>query len=446
MANEPLENYSLLKLIIRESETIENGRVFYSILKFIKKNDLNLNLYSQKADSSIDENYSITDSAIEVLSFGMYLIITVIGEDGDIEKLAGWLGEKCNDGIMTVEKPRITFLNKLKRSMAIRKLTAENIMSRDVVMVHENTRISDIISLLYDRKVRFLPVLDESSGRVKGIITEGDLIKKSFLPLKIKLFRTHDQDMRKFDELIKNIKKNDEITAAGIMRTDEIHSVAPGTKIDNVILKMNKHKLKRILVVDDGQKLQGIITRYDIFRSISSGAKPGEGKAGGAARGAEKCPGEKGGATDGGIKKFIDYRFEAVSRETKLDRIIEKINASELTFIPVVDENNYVVGIITDDEIFSFKTKSGQTENIFAKISSYFFKRENPVNLEFDLNLTAGAIMKDIGGDTLCEDASFDVALGRMLEQNIKMAVITDRDSKYRGVISRRNIIRNLIS
>ena len=52
------------------------------------------------------------------------------------------------------------------------------IMARAVVTVHPSARIVDAIRLLLDQHISGLPVID-SSGKLVGILTEGDLLRRA---------------------------------------------------------------------------------------------------------------------------------------------------------------------------------------------------------------------------------------------------------------------------
>lgn len=444
-------DHSMLRLFVRETETIGNEKLFDAIINFLKRENIFLNVFFQKNNASIDENYSITTDSIEVLSYGAYLTVTFVGETDDIEKLSGWLKNNCNDGIIAIEKPGIVFLNKLRNLISAQKLTAAKIMKRDVVCVNESASVTEVIRLIYESKIRFLPVLDEKTGCVKGVITEGDLIKSSLLPLKTKLFGTHDLDMAEFGELIENLKRHGHIIAFDVMRSGPVYSVPPDAGLKDIIFTMNKYRLKRIMVVENGQKPVGIISRFDIFKAVvsavSSTAPTAEAAAEINAAGEsdlsrpqqKECPA-------GDIKKFIDCGYKAITMNTRLDKIIEKIDASEFTFIPVIDEYRILKGIITDRELFSFKPEPSPEQNIFKKIYNVFFKKSADARLGLNLNLTAGDIMKEARYLCTKENASFVETLNRMINENLKMIIVVDEKFEYKGIVSRRNIIRNIIN
>jgi len=57
-------------------------------------------------------------------------------------------------------------------------MKASDIMTRNIISVGRGTLIGEAIYLMLDNQVSGLPVLDDS-GKVVGILTEGDLLRRS---------------------------------------------------------------------------------------------------------------------------------------------------------------------------------------------------------------------------------------------------------------------------
>ena len=60
----------------------------------------------------------------------------------------------------------------------LHKITVDEIMTKNVITVDEDTPIEEAARIMVDKKIGGLPVL--SKGKVVGIITETDLFKVSF--------------------------------------------------------------------------------------------------------------------------------------------------------------------------------------------------------------------------------------------------------------------------
>jgi CBS domain-containing protein len=143
-------------------------------------------------------------------------------------------------------------------------MKAADIMTRNALTVGRETSVAQAIRLMLDNNVSGLPVLADD-GKVIGILTEGDLLRRSEMgterhrPRWLEIFmgpgrmaseyvRTHG---RKVEE---------------IMTTDLI-SVAGDTPLDEVVGLMERRRIKRVPVLD-GDALAGVVSRTDLLRSL----------------------------------------------------------------------------------------------------------------------------------------------------------------------------------
>src|SRR6266545_4334644 len=67
-------------------------------------------------------------------------------------------------------------------------LTVADVMTRDVAQVQPETPVSEIVTLLIDRALRALPVVD-ANRHVVGIITDGDLLTRGGMDLSVEVQR-----------------------------------------------------------------------------------------------------------------------------------------------------------------------------------------------------------------------------------------------------------------
>lgn len=64
-------------------------------------------------------------------------------------------------------------------------MIAADVMTTEPVTVNEDTPIIEIVSLLLNLQISGLPILN-SDGKLAGIVTEGDLLRRSELGTEIK--------------------------------------------------------------------------------------------------------------------------------------------------------------------------------------------------------------------------------------------------------------------
>ena len=118
-----------------------------------------------------------------------------------------------------------------------------DLMTTEVIKVSPDTRIQDAARLMFRHRVSGLPVVD-SAGCVCGIITEADF-------LRLEVIRTESDDPSPVETV-------GEVMSAGVV------TIAPETTIYDAARIMVVQDVKRLPVVDDEDRLLGIIARLDI--------------------------------------------------------------------------------------------------------------------------------------------------------------------------------------
>lgn len=143
-------------------------------------------------------------------------------------------------------------------------LLARDLMTPDVVTVPPETPVMAMARLLADRGISAVPVVD-AAGKVLGIVTEADLIRR--------LAGEEDRPSSWFGALFADPASQAEryarthgVTARDLM-TEKVVSVAPDTTAAHIAHMMEEQKIRRVVVVD-GDKLKGIVSRADLLRAL----------------------------------------------------------------------------------------------------------------------------------------------------------------------------------
>lgn len=110
---------------------------------------------------------------------------------------------------------------------------------KEPVTIRPDMTVLDVLQLTRQHKFSGLPVVDEA-GRVVGIVTNRDI-----------RFET------KLDQPISSI----------MTPKERLVTVKEGASRDEVIALLHKHRLERVLVVNDDFELRGLITVKDILKS-----------------------------------------------------------------------------------------------------------------------------------------------------------------------------------
>lgn len=118
-------------------------------------------------------------------------------------------------------------------------------MTKTVEVCGENDALSKACEIMWQKDCGVVPVVDKKS-KIVGIITDRDVAIAAFL---------HNKTVA-------------EIKCSEIVN-EKIISCSSADNIENVLKLMKKYQVKRLPVVDEKEKLEGIISITDIL--LSSG-------------------------------------------------------------------------------------------------------------------------------------------------------------------------------
>lgn len=145
-------------------------------------------------------------------------------------------------------------------------MRAADLMSRNIVSVPPEMPVAQAAGCMLQYRISGLPVLDPS-GRLVGILTEGDLLRRPELGTDRKRPRWAEFFLSP-GTLAQEYVQSHGRRVADVMTSDPV-TVGPDTSLEEIVSLMNEHRIKRVPVVQEGV-LVGIISRADILRALSA--------------------------------------------------------------------------------------------------------------------------------------------------------------------------------
>jgi CBS domain-containing protein len=147
-------------------------------------------------------------------------------------------------------------------------MKAQEIMSRQVITVRRDSDLGAAIATMLDHGISGMPVVDEN-GKPVGMLTEGDLLRRPELG-------TERRRPRWLEFLLGPGRLAAEYThthGRGVAdaMTHELHCATPDMPLQQVVDMMERHRIKRVPVQDNG-RLVGIITRTNLLRALALAA------------------------------------------------------------------------------------------------------------------------------------------------------------------------------
>ena len=136
-----------------------------------------------------------------------------------------------------------------------------DVMTRDVVTVTKDADVHEVSSLLSEKGISGMPVVDDQHV-VIGVITEADVLSMSG----VRRGHTIREIIRHL--LGEPLAERSEGTVSDFMSVPPV-VVHPEADLKEAAALLDKRKIKRLPVVDETGRLCGIISRADIVKAMA---------------------------------------------------------------------------------------------------------------------------------------------------------------------------------
>ena len=151
-----------------------------------------------------------------------------------------------------------------KEDIVMTSLSARDLMTAEIVTLPPETPVMALVRIFTDRGISAAPITDPS-GTLLGIVTESDLIR-----------RLADEDEQPTGWLTRLLNapnaraeryaRSHGVTAREVM-TERVVTVTPEVSANHIAHLMEQHRIRRVLVTEGG-RLLGMVTRADLFRAL----------------------------------------------------------------------------------------------------------------------------------------------------------------------------------
>jgi CBS domain-containing protein len=143
-------------------------------------------------------------------------------------------------------------------------MNAADVMVTKVITVQPDASVREVAKILLANRISAVPVVDKSNGLL-GIVSEADLIRRAEIG-------TERSSSRWLELLVGNqLSAQDFIKSharrvADVMTRDVI-TVTAGASLSEIVHLLEKHRIKRVPVVDKG-KIIGIVGRANLLQAL----------------------------------------------------------------------------------------------------------------------------------------------------------------------------------
>ena len=148
-------------------------------------------------------------------------------------------------------------------------MRAHQIMTRPVITVSPETPIFEAANTMLQRHVSGLPVVD-SAGKLVGIISEGDFIRRSEIGTQRKPGRWLKFILGPGKEAADFV--HEQGRKVGEIMTPEPLTISEDAALEEIVQLMEKNNVKR-LPVTRGDQVVGIVSRANLLQAVASLAR-----------------------------------------------------------------------------------------------------------------------------------------------------------------------------
>src|SRR6266545_985425 len=148
-------------------------------------------------------------------------------------------------------------------------MKAHDVMTWGTITVEPEASVARAVRLMLQNKISGLPVVD-ADGQLVGMVTEGDFLRRGELGTKRQRPRWLEFLLGPGRLAAEYVQSSGQ--KVGEIMTPEPKTITPETPLNEVVSLMERHRIKRLPVVQDG-KLVGTVSRANLLHALASVAR-----------------------------------------------------------------------------------------------------------------------------------------------------------------------------
>ena len=419
-------NYKAIEIFTSEEARYKKKPIADAVVQFIRDLKIAARCIVTRGVAGCYESGELTTTRLEVLSYNLPVRIYIVVPDAETQRVLDGLNGMVKDGIVALHDLNV-LSHRARNAFFPRQLMVRDVMTPEPRSVTADTPLSDAARILLPSIFTGLPVVDER-GRPMGLITQGDLIRKGGLPLRLSLLEESDPNRR--ESLLDQLSSR---RASEIMSQPAILIGQDRPLADAVDLMLAKG-VKRLPVVDGAGRLAGMVSRLDIFRTVMR-EKPdwNDFRSQRVEVQHLKIVGD-----------ILRRDTQTVLPETSIDEVIRVIDRNDIQRVAVVDKDGLLLGLISDRDLLRFFKP--QQEGILRLLgyAKHAFKPDPCRGSDLGrclMGTTAATVMiTDL--ISVCEDMLIEEAIGLMIDKGLKRLPVVDAEGRFKGMINRDSLLR----
>jgi CBS domain-containing protein len=418
--------YKVVEIFTSEEARWRGRPLNEAIVQWVRDLKIAARCLVTRAVDGCYESGEVATRRLEVLSYNMPLRIVIVMPASDLDRVLPKIEEMVTDGIVAVQNLDVVS-HKTRKLLIPKQIIVRDIMTPSPRKVAQSTPLDEVVRLLLSSVFTGVPVVD-GADRPVGIITQGDLIYKGGMPMRLGLLAASNGD--KLEEVLAALSGE----SAEAVMTSPVISIAEDKLVQDAVDLMLRKRVKRLPVVDAQGRLTGMLSRIDIFRTIMKEAPDW------------KAFGEQS-IQVGNVRQVADIMrrdTHTVLPETPVEEVIRCIDSNDIQRVVVVDGGGHFLGLISDRDLLAAFSPE-HPEGIWDQFVSFIpFTERGKRHRELTAHLrtkTAAEVMNtDIA--LVRENTSIDEAITLMTQRGLKRLPVIDAEGRFKGMISRDSLLR----
>jgi CBS domain-containing protein len=417
-----------VRIYVTEDERVGRAPASLAILEFLRRENAQ-GATVIRASSGFGSTGQIHTPHLVDVAQHLPVIIEWIDRPEVVERLLPRVKEQLPHGLITVDDTEIVHCDPHPVRDVPSAMTARDVMSRDVKTVTKTTPVRELVEAMMGQQYRAVPVVED--GLPVGIVTNGDLVSKGGLGVRVDLLRSLDKPA--VHSVLERLSQASKSKVAADVMTPSPVTVPASAPLPEVAALMTRRRLKRLPVVDGGGRLVGIVSRVDVLKTAA-----------GSLAGMPAAPREIGLAGDTPLSKVMRRDIPLVHPETPLPEVFQAVVATRLNRALVVDRTQRVVGIVTDAELLERVTPALRESALRSLMRRLPFTHDQDEAMHRHARARTAADLMSSDVVTAREDTLLSEAIALMLNGTHKVLAVTDAGGRLVGLVDRADLLHGL--
>lgn len=417
--------YKIIEIFTSEEVRWQGRRLYEAVVEQVNGLKIAARTIVTRGIEGSYENGEVATGRLEVLSYNMPVRITIILPASELDRVLSSVEAMVADGIVAVRGLEV-ISHQTKGGLMPRHMRVHEIMTPDPKTVGLDTPLDEVARLLLSSTFTGLPVVD-AGGRPVGIIAQGDLIYKADMPMRLGLLAQAGNG--RAEAVLQALSTRN----AGEIMTRPPVVIEEGQLVTEAVNLMLAKKVKRLPVVDAEGKLVGILSRVDVFHTVTRECRDWKGL-------------QEQGVEVANLRHVADIvrrDTSTVLPDTPVDEVMRIIDCHDIQRVCVVDREGAFRGLISDrDLLIAFVDRHPGIWDYFVGKIPFTERHQRQDELREHLAAKTAAEVMNTEILTVREDAPIEEAIRLMLEKAIKRLPVVDAEGKFKGLISRDSLLR----